>query len=78
LAEAENDYHSSLGYYAAALEIFHEFGDKYYLEITIKNLSRLLAQEGWDASTAIDGLEAGEETRKALRILLEKTRKEKL
>jgi hypothetical protein len=74
VAALENDYPSSLGYYTVALEIFHKFNDKYNLEGAIGNLSRVLAQEGWDASAAIDGLDAGEETRKALRELLEKIR----
>ncbi|NIM10731.1 MAG: tetratricopeptide repeat protein [Candidatus Aminicenantes bacterium] len=77
VAHAENDYSSSLGYYAAALEIFHEYKDEFNLKKVIGNLSRVLAQEGWDASAAIDCLEVGEETRKALRSLLEKVRREK-
>jgi hypothetical protein len=71
------EYPSSLGYYATALEIFLEYKDEYSLKILTGNLSRVLAQEGWDASAAIDGLDANEETRKALRAILEKARKER-
>ena len=72
VAEEEADYESSLAYYATALEIISEYNDKHTLGIVTRNLSRLLAVESWDAAKAIEALEAGEETKKLLRELLEK------
>jgi hypothetical protein len=71
------DYASSLGYYATALEIFHEYNDKYRLEITKENLAVLMKIKDWDASAAIAQLEINVETKKALQSLLEEVKKEK-
>jgi tetratricopeptide (TPR) repeat protein len=75
VAKEEKDYAASLEYYALALEIFHKYNDEYNLGITIKNLSRLMAMEEWDAAEAIEQLEKDEETKKALRAILEKVKK---
>ena len=77
MAEAEKDYASSLGYYATALEIFHEYNDQHNLEKVIKNLAGLMQIKDWDATAAIAQLEINEETKKALLELLEQVKKEK-
>jgi hypothetical protein len=76
VAKEETDYASSLAYYVTALEIISEYNDKHTLGIVIRNLSRLPAVESWDAAKAIEALEAGEETKKFLRELLKKIKKE--
>ena len=63
---------SSLGYYATALEIFHEYNDQYRLEKVKGNLEELLQIKDWDAPAAVAQLEINEETKKALLELLEK------
>jgi len=76
VAEEEADYDVSLAHYVTALEIFSEYNDKHSLGIVTRNLSRLLAVESWDAARAIETLETGEETKKVLREMLEKIKKE--
>ena len=72
VAEEEKDYAASLEYYALALEIYHQYNDEYRLKITIENLSELM--EEWDAAEAIERLEKEEETKNALRTILEKVK----
>jgi hypothetical protein len=69
VAEAEKDFALSLGYFATALEIYSQYKDNYWREITVQNLSRLLhtTTPPWDPMAAIASLEAKEETKDQIR-----------
>ncbi|MCP4148017.1 MAG: tetratricopeptide repeat protein [bacterium] len=73
LARKEKDYAASLWYYANAIQIFSEHKKDYSLQITIKNLSRLMNE--WDASEAIEKLDVYKETKKTLRQILKDRKK---
>lgn len=76
LAEEEKDYASSLRFYLTALAVFRNYNDEYSLKVTIENLFHLMALEDQDVVDAIEQLEVEEETKKTLRAILEKARKE--
>ncbi|NIM14913.1 MAG: tetratricopeptide repeat protein [Candidatus Aminicenantes bacterium] len=76
IAKAEKDYVLSMWYFSLTLEIFYKYGDDYNTNITIRNLYKLMKIKNWDVAGAIEQLEVEEETKKALRAILEKVGKE--
>lgn len=73
VALEETDYPSALNYYVMSLDIFSVYNNEYNVDITIENLSILLAMETWDAAKAIAGLDVTEERKQELLGLLENT-----